>query len=77
MNEQETAIFNRVTGFAVHKIEASRETREDFDGTVVTAHRHDEELDFFFPDYADMSNEEMAEVVANNLREALWNSLKP
>lgn len=76
MTEQEQTLFNRVTGFGVHEVKAVNGARRDpFQGTEVTVYKDDKEFDFFFPDYADMSDEEMAEVIANNLREELWNSL--
>lgn len=79
MNEQETTIFNRITGFGVYKVEAERVQQGDFMGTrvVVYAATEDPVKDFFFPDYAGMTDKEIAEVVANNLRMELWNSVRP
>jgi len=79
MTEQETTILNRVIGFAVHKIEAERVQQGEFMGTRIVAYAATEDpvKEFFFPDYAGMSDAEMAEVVANNLREELWNSVRP
>lgn len=79
MTEQETTIFNRVIGFGVHKVEADWVQQGEFMGTrvVVTAAADWVAKDFFFPDYANMSDAEMAEVVANNLREELWKNIRP
>lgn len=79
MSPQEEVIFARIAGYRPNDVVVTRSEREGFEGTRVTVvgpwHRSD--FDFFFPDYANMSDAEMAEVVANNLREEKWNSLRP
>lgn len=81
MNDDELTIFNRVAGFGVYKVEIETAYTSDnykWEGVKVDVYIDpDAPKDFFFPDYAQMTLVEMAEVVANNLREELWNSLKP
>lgn len=79
MSADVNTIFHRVSGFGVTKVEVEPEVQQgDFKGTRIVVYRANGlPADFFFPDYANMSDAEMAEVVANNLREEKWNSLRP
>lgn len=79
MNEQEMTIFNRIIGFGAYKVEIEKGVAQDeFKGLIVNVFvDHGEPMDFFFPDYAQMSDAEMAEVIANNLREELWRRVRP
>jgi len=81
MNIQEMVIFNRIIGYGINEVTAINGARressehENFTGTEVIVRKGEVERDYFFPDYAGMSDAEMAEVIANNLKEELWNSL--
>lgn len=76
MSEYVQVIFHRIAGFGVSSVIIRPGVeRETFKGTEVEVIFPDRDMiDFFFPDYAGMTDVEMAEVIANNLREELWNS---
>lgn len=73
---REQIILARVAGFGIMKVTSETDERDGYPGVRIDVYQVDvdEPLDFFVPDYAQMSDGEMGEVVANNLREELWNS---
>ena len=76
MSDDVQVIFHRIAGFGVSSVTIRPGVeRETFKGTEIEVIFPDRDMmDFFFPDYAGMNDAEMAEVIANNLREELWNS---
>lgn len=73
---REQVVLARVAGFGIWKVNIEDDERDGYPGVRIDVYKidNDDPLDFFIPDYAQMRDGDMGEVVANNLREELWNS---